>query len=155
MIAALPGWRTTLHGDTCVLAPNDAPHAASIRYRERVRPMCPLRERVAGAARTLAVESPVVERVITLEGEYAALCHLEGIDQRDGRRWLVSVGLVFGDDFHSELWGRSDSPARFLPVQTSLKRSAGWVSLSYSEPRFCGSPGTGRRADGRRVRRGS
>ena len=75
MITAPPGWVAHADGDGLVLVPPGGVGHGTIRYRERVRPLRPVRELVAGLAPPGRIEHRrgAIERMVTSEGEHAAL----------------------------------------------------------------------------------
>ncbi len=81
MIAIPVGWSSRRVGDEIVLDAPQGSAAASLRYRERLRPLRPARVLVRETAVprgfvTTRVGAPI--RLITDEGEHAALIEVDG-----------------------------------------------------------------------------
>jgi hypothetical protein len=117
------GWTKAYSGDALTLYHPDGPAAGALRYRERVRPLVPVRVIVEGLLeRTPQFRSPVpgpIERLVTAEGEYGAYVTVTGsYHERPAHR---AMGMVFGDDFYALLSGMCATPER-VPEFTRLFR---------------------------------
>ncbi len=107
MIIPPAGWVVVPAIDRYTLYPPEGPLAGMLRYQERVRPLARLGELVEGALGRMTAftrtSDPVVERLVTNEGELAALCKITGtIGGQPAQR---SLGYVFGDDYYSRFDG--------------------------------------------------
>jgi hypothetical protein len=107
MIPIPKGWSVKYLADGLVLAHPDARDAARLWYRERVRPArrlgAILDEVLAASAGFVVGRVGPPERLVTLEGEHAALVTVSGT--QDGAPAQRDVGVVFGDDFYAALGG--------------------------------------------------
>src|SRR5882672_8803921 len=114
MIAAIPEWTFENRGPFVVLAPPQGKGRGRIHYSERHRPIRRVRDLVSGFERDprfriVRVGAP--ERMITNEGEYAALVTVDGtLLEKPVQR---TVGYVFGDDFYDEIDGLALEPEEF------------------------------------------
>jgi len=100
VITPLDGWSWEPTADGVLLR---APGAV-IHYRERVRPSRPLVELVHAACAGLDVDRLVgPEPVVTDEGEHAAIVTVHAGPV------TLTLGYVFGDDFHAEIHGAGDA----------------------------------------------
>ena len=114
MIAPLPGWTVHRCDGGLRLEPPEGPQFGALRYLERVRPI----RRMVELIRTHRVPvgwtehaSSPIERLVTDEGEYAAIAWRTGtIDSQPCERMF---GLVFGDDFCAQLTGVCFKPEVF------------------------------------------
>lgn len=103
MIAVPQGFRVEPGLDILTLIPPEGPQAGLIRYKERVRPLDRLgmivRRQLQGAPSFRLHERSEPRRLMTEEGEHAALIELVGHEQAQPAIWIL--GVVFGDDFYS------------------------------------------------------
>lgn len=134
MITNPPGWTLLPRIDGATLVAPEGPAAGVLRYFERVRPILPLKQIVAGrlrAHRQLITSSlPTIEPLRTSEGEFAAFARVQGV--ADGRLVEYVLGVVFGDDFYSRVEG-------FCEVPDEFERFAGTVrELVISDYHFLG-----------------
>ncbi len=106
MIVIPPGWSATNELESIELVHPAGRDACVIEYRERVRPLV----KAGAIVRRFLAERPAlrfaelpdcVDRLTTVEGEYAAQVTLAGDDR--GRPVQCDVGIVFGDDFYARL----------------------------------------------------
>jgi hypothetical protein len=120
VIARIPGWSWEPQGGGVTLLPSTG--GAALRYRERLQPL-----RSAAAILRTKAEDPSfrviscgpIERLVTHEGEFAALVDLRGEQlSPDGKGALVhrTIGWVFGDDWYSEVAGIAFRPDLFEPI---------------------------------------
>jgi hypothetical protein len=112
MIVVPPGWSVEPQRYGLDVVHPGGREIAVIEYRERVRPLRKLGALLHDAlARGPACAWPDrVERLVTDEGEHAALATLRGDGvQRD-------LGFVFGDDFYARIAGMCRRPDRFEEV---------------------------------------
>jgi hypothetical protein len=111
MIDPIPGWSWELRETGIHLAPPAGEGVAGVRYVERARPlrrMGSIVESLASASGLADAQVSAPERVVTLEGEHAAIATVVGT--ADGRPRTHVVGCVFLDDFHSLVDGVSLRP---------------------------------------------
>jgi hypothetical protein len=129
MITQVPGWSSVVRNGGITLTPPEGAHCGAIRYEERLRPLLPVRALIAEAQardpsfRTTAVRGP--ERLVTTEGEHAALVVLDGNLAGVGAPVQRCIGYVFGDDFYARVAGlslRADQFARFEDQVRKLVR---------------------------------
>lgn len=113
MITVPEGWTTLLHVDGLTAIPPQGPAAALLRYTERLRPLARaadvLADRLASHRRFKPTQASTIERLVTVEGEYAAFVTVPGT--LDGQAAQYSLGLVFGDDFYARIEGFCVQPA--------------------------------------------
>ena len=135
MITAPRGWSAHPDGDGVVLLPPGGLAHGTIRYQERVRPLRPVRDLVAALAPPGWIERRrgAIERIVTAEGEHAALVTSEGM--LDGRPVERTYGFVLADDFHSAIVaevtdGREACLERFARVR---ERLVGEVRIARSQ----------------------
>jgi hypothetical protein len=105
-VIALPaGWRVVHSLDSLELVHPGGEQVAVIEYRECVRPL----ERAGALVRRALAHMPTfswrelpdtVERLVTFEGEYAALATVAGT--HDGAPAQADIGFVFGDDYYAQ-----------------------------------------------------
>jgi hypothetical protein len=105
MIVIPPGWSVTNELESIELVHPGGRDVAVIEYRERVRPLAKagaiVRRFLAERAFRCSELPDVVERLTTVEGEYASQVTLAGDDR--GRPAQCDLGIVFGDDFYARL----------------------------------------------------
>jgi hypothetical protein len=98
-----------------LLTPPEGSAAGGILYRERLRPLLPIEQLVKELnARHPDFMSPTVvaeERLITFEGEYAALVTVRGT--LGGGEAQRDLGFVLGDDFYCLVSSLAFGTARF------------------------------------------
>jgi hypothetical protein len=116
MIVLPRGWTVIQELDRVSLVHPEGRAVATIDYRERLRPLLTagalLRRHLAGHPELVCPELPdSVERMTTLEGEYAAVATLTGTER--GAPAQHDLGFVFGDDFYAEIAATCRRPASF------------------------------------------
>lgn len=115
MIPALPGWLRRQRPDGVALYPSDNTQAGGIGYRERVRPLLPVRALVQELLEKHPQFKPQtvgpLEPLITAEGEYAAMVTVAG--ELGGQPAQRDLGYVFGDDFYAHISGVAVSREHF------------------------------------------
>ncbi len=121
MIQTPPGWLRQVRADQVQLRPPRERRVGEFRYRERYGPLRSARQVVAAklsmptpGIETLAVGDP--EKLVTVEGEYAALVKLEAAVR--SRPALRIMGIVFADTFTTLLDGISANPDYFDEFET-------------------------------------
>jgi hypothetical protein len=113
MIPIPDGW-TVHHGARELLLVHPAGlDVAAIRYRDRLRPLAPVGELVARAVISPFETSRVrpTRRVITHEGEYAALVTIEGTAGDAPAQY--DLGFVFHDDHYTQIAALTADASRF------------------------------------------
>ncbi len=94
-----------------------------VHYRERMRPLARLgvlvREYLALNREFTTTAPYAAERLVTREGEHAALVTLRGTE--DGAPAQRDLGFVFGDDFFASLTGQSTIEARFDELTATVR----------------------------------
>lgn len=123
MIIPPTGWVVVPGIDRYTLYPPEGPLAALLRYQERVRPLARLGELVEIALERMSAFAPsgdpVVERLVTNEGEFAALCRIAGtVADQPAQR---SLGFVFGDDYYSRFDGLALQPGMFDSFHNAVR----------------------------------
>ncbi|MGE5186492.1 MAG: hypothetical protein ACM31C_30760 [Acidobacteriota bacterium] len=106
MITPPPGWTIERTRDGLLIAPPGQGERAILRYRERLRPVRPALELVAAAPRPadfVATQTTAPKRLVTIEGEHAALVTIEGTHA--GAPAVLAYGYVFLDDHYAALEG--------------------------------------------------
>lgn len=114
MISPLPGWSWAARQGGITLIPPEGPACGAIRYHERQRPLLRLSAFVQHKDtdpnfHIVSMSRP--EQLITDEGEYAAILHIEGL--LSGAPVRRSMGFVFGDDYYASIAGLALQPAHF------------------------------------------
>ena len=113
MIAIPPGWTIKHLPEAIAITHPNGERAAQIHYRERAgkprRIGTLVREILAGWSRLMVTSIGSVERMLTVEGEYAAVVGVECTD--GGRPVSVDLGFVFTDDFFTSIAGTCRDPA--------------------------------------------
>lgn len=103
MISAPSGFTLIPGVETLTLIPPGGMAAGVIHYQERMRPLCHLglivRRQLAAQPQFRALEQSPPERLVTLEGEHAALVQIAGSE--NGRSAVRYVSVIFGDDFYA------------------------------------------------------
>jgi len=118
-----------------------------IRYRERVRPLARTGEIVHQVLARFPLFQPTEvgppERLITHEGEYAALVTVGG--KVNGAPAQRDLGLVFGDDFHALISAIAFDPERFAAFTRAVRLLTQMDSLGLGvrRRRFLYSPPPG------------
>lgn len=114
MISRLEGWTWDVHGGGVTLSWQRNPGCGVIRYRERLRPLRSLaevvRDKPAGVDVTITRIGEVTP-LMTHEGEFAAAVDLEGTSKEMPVQY--SIGVVFADDWYSELVAVAHGRAQF------------------------------------------
>ena len=151
MIARVPGWSWSPGGGGVTIAPPGG--GAAIRYRERLRPVRSvaslLRDRAADQ-RFRPTQIGPVERLITAEGEYAAVIELAGVLQAptlSGAPAPITrtLAFLFTDDWYSEIAGIAVQPALAATVSQCVRRlaTASRLQLGARRRRFVYTPPPG------------
>jgi len=102
MIALPPGWHVAHSLDALELVHPEGQDVAAIEYRECVRPLARAGDWVRRALARMPAFSwselpDTVERLVTVEGEYAALATVAGTSAQ------ADIGVVFGDDYYAQV----------------------------------------------------
>jgi hypothetical protein len=124
MIDVPRGWSQELRESGLVLLPPGGWEVGGLRYAERVRPIASFAEIVRGLpvpAAWIAGEHGPVERLVTGEGEHAAMQRIDGTFA--GLPLRRFVGIVLGDDFYSLLVGQSRDPARHEELEALFRHT--------------------------------
>jgi hypothetical protein len=134
MSGALHGWsHAPTHEGTSFVAPD---RAARVRVRSRLAPLRRAREVLADlAAQELpggVVRVDEAARLITAEGEHAAL--LSASVEAGARGEAVSLGVVYGDDAYTEIWG-AGAPACAVRLRAAVAELTQWTSLGLGAGR--------------------
>lgn len=132
----LPRWRVVHLADGLELSSPEGRAHGTIRIRDRQAPLRSARDLATAlgtGARFTDVEDAPIERVITAEGEYAAVTQLAGT--RDGKRIVRCLGFVFGDDFYTQLDGTAADPDRMAVVSRAVRELTRCYSLGLGEAR--------------------
>lgn len=119
----LPRWRVTHLADGLELSSPEGREHGAIRIRDR---QAPLRSARDLAARFTDAGELAIERVITAEGEYAAVTEIAG---------PRCLGFVFGDDFYTQLDGTAADPDRMTVVSRAVRELTRCYSLGLGENR--------------------
>jgi hypothetical protein len=124
VISAIPGWRTIHEAGLIELVHPAGRSAATIAYRERVRPLgrigALVREHLAAEPQFTGWVIPdAAERLVTNEGEHAALVTLRGRER--GAPAQRDLGFVFGDDFYAAIFGQCFDEARFGELTAKVR----------------------------------
>jgi hypothetical protein len=147
VIPFLRGWSRSYSGDAITQYPPGGAIAGGIRYRERVRPLA----RTGEIVEQILTRYPVfqatavlpTERLVTHEGEYAALVTIRGTV--NGAPAQRDVGLVFGDDFYALISAIALLPERFEEMTRHVRLLARMDShgLGVRRRRFLYTPPEG------------
>ncbi len=134
------GWSRKTLADGIVLYPPGGRAAGGIRIRDRVRPLRPVRRLVdetrAAAEGALADQTVgALERVTTLEGEYAAIVTIAARRRADGRGITRTLGYVFGEEFYVEIDGIVDDSADAASFGEHVREVVLRTSLGLGEIR--------------------
>ena len=123
MIPFLRGWTRSYSGDAITQYPPGGAMLGGIRYRERVRPLARTGEVIHQILARFPIFQPTEvgppERLITHEGEYAALVTIAGTV--NGTPAQRDLGLVFGDDFHALISAIAFAPERFAAFTRTVR----------------------------------
>jgi hypothetical protein len=111
VIVTPPRWTARPDTGGLVLVPPGGPSHGTIRYRERDRPLRPVRELLAAPPGFLESRRGAIERLVTSEGEHAALVVCEGTVE--GRPAERTSGFVFLDDSYASIVAETTAPASF------------------------------------------
>lgn len=124
MISIPPRWRVVPEAGWLELVHPDGRAIALIQYRERMRPLHPVgrlvEEYLALEPHFVAGKAAIVERLVTEEGEHAALTTLAGTEA--SRAVQHDLGFVFGDDFFATVRGRCFVESRFAEVTAIVRQ---------------------------------
>src|SRR5688572_16897301 len=123
MITQPAGWTLVVAADHLTLVPPEGAAAGAIRYVERVRPLRRLgdivRQRLANYRGLVATEIGAPERLLTGEGEHAAL--VEVVGTVGGKPAKVTLGVVFVDDFYARIDGLALHPSLFDAMRAQVR----------------------------------
>ena len=114
MITPPQGWTVERAGETVILTAPGAAAAGVIHYDERLRPIAGVLDLIKAAPppEGFAPErAPPIQRIVTCEGEYGALLHVEG--RMYDRPAEIALGFVLLDDFYARVRGVVVDPDRF------------------------------------------
>lgn len=115
MIPHPPGWEVVAFGDAELLFPPEGVEAGLIRYLERLAPVRPVRELLAGQlADDPDFEVSRIEpmrELVTFEGEHAALVRVRG--RLGGAPCQRDIGYVFTDEHYARVGGVAHRPDLF------------------------------------------
>jgi hypothetical protein len=118
MIPIPNGWELHQAADEVLAVHPGGLVSGAIRYRERIAPLAPLTELIASALADApdfeAEEVSPAKRVITTEGEYAALVTADGLAGQAPAR--LFLGFVFHDHSFNRLSSLCVDPARFNAI---------------------------------------
>lgn len=130
MIARPEGWTFVAGAHTQTLIPPAGAEVAVIRYTEKVRPLRKLGDIVDAWLRRhpeithTAIGDP--EKLITAEGEWAALVVIDGGFQGSAAR--IVLGIVFADDYYARIEGiarvRTASAPRYSGIAALIFQAA-------------------------------
>ena len=113
MIRCPQGWTYERRPDRVLLTVSQPDLIARFRYYERLRPLERVGDLLLRHATGFGVSSPTplqaLEAIVTDEGEYGAVVHLEGVRECGSVACSCSMAFIFGDDCYSCLEGISDS----------------------------------------------
>jgi hypothetical protein len=131
----LPGWRVRYLHDGVGLVPSDGTGAGAVRIREQV-PLRRARDAIASVREVMRVEGEVaigpLERLVTTEGEHAALATLTAA----GERWRQhTIGLVWGDHLGSQIDGTTADPTWGARIEHAVRELTRLHSLGRGELR--------------------
>jgi len=123
VIAVPPGWTIQHLPEAIALTHPNGKEAAQIHYRERAgkpRRVGTLAREILAAWPRITVKSIApLERLLTIEGEFAALLGVECTE--GGRDVRIDLGFVFTDDFFSSTAGTCRDPALRQDVTTIVR----------------------------------
>lgn len=108
------GWTTRVLADGLGLFPPEGETLGGVRIRDRRRPLRAVSTIVGKAVRESRLGDPAVratERLETAEGEHGALVVASGTV--DGTQCERCTGLIFGDDFYTQIDSATAEPSRF------------------------------------------
>ena len=134
--AALPTWRLHTLADGVALVPPEGPQLGALRIRERLRPLRSAARIFAEAAGHLAAtarEDGPIERIVTVEGEHAAIQVLRG--NAAGDPFVRCLGVVFGDDSYCLVDAATTVPAHFAFFERSGRVFTSYLSLGLGHRR--------------------
>jgi hypothetical protein len=106
MISPAPGWTVVSCDGGLRLEPPEGPQFGVLRYLERVRPIRAMQDVIDShpvPINWIEHAASPIERLVTDEGEYAAVAWRTGVI--DGQPCERSFGVVFADDFYARLTG--------------------------------------------------
>jgi hypothetical protein len=129
MRARLDGWTLMPHTDGIALHSPRGARAAAIRVRERIRPLQGVGSLVTTAAAELGCAPAAIARLVTDEGEHAALVTLVGAQSER------TLGFVFGDDSFTLVDARAAWPEHFREVRAAVERLVREHTLGLGERR--------------------
>jgi len=132
----LATWRMKYLADGLTLTPPGGRVYGGIRIRERVRPLVTAVEVVAAAVHELGLPKVAVtpiERLITTEGEDAAIARITG--EHDGVRFERTVAVLFADDWYTRIDGVTAIPERLASMREITRDLAQNYALGLGELR--------------------
>jgi hypothetical protein len=128
------GWSRRFMSDGVVLYPPAGRSVGLLRVQDRVRPLVAMKtlvDQVVAAWKGL-LEAPTVgplERLTTLDGEYAAVVTLATRSVADGRPVERSLGMVFAEDHYSKVDAVIQDPAQFELFRDKVRGVVQHLSL--------------------------
>lgn len=144
MIARIPGWSWHVRGGGVTLTPPGGRAVGSIRYRERRAPIRPILDIIAAKGPSPGGRRSAIERLVTAEGEYAAVVDL--VHPLAGIEVQRTIGVVYADDWYSSISGLARDPEhfeRFSALVRQLTASDRLMLGGHRRRRFVYSPPTG------------
>jgi hypothetical protein len=131
-------WIHCVTHDGFLVHPPAGAGRAVVRLRRRCRPLVAMRDLTEELARRTAESASdvrVVERrrVITDEGEYAAIAQLAATGASGPIE--ASVGAIFGDDFYYEVLGAASAPEHAETVRALVDDLVRTTKLGLGRPR--------------------
>jgi hypothetical protein len=133
----LPGWRVRYLADGVALAPPEGRAAGGIRVRERIQPLRGARHVIDWVTDQMrffgSLSVTTLERMVTCEGEHGATFTVTAL--RGEVPYERTVGLVWGDDFYTQIDGGTDDAASFARFRHGVRDLTYLHSLGLGERR--------------------
>jgi len=134
MTVDFSGWSRRFLTDGIMLYPPAGRAVGGIRIQDRVRPLKSLRALVAEAVGGFAglLEPPAIgaiERLVTVEGEFAGAVTLATRRIADGRPVERTLGVVVAEDFYTRVDGVIQDDAQFDDFRGRVREVVRHVSL--------------------------